>query len=65
MVTGATTGAILMKVEDLRVNLKDADICPQGTPCSVRIPPEMLEKIPGGRFRRGDKVFIWTKQEEE
>ena len=63
LVTGATTGAIFMKVEDLRVNLQDADICPQGTPCSVKIPPEMLKKIPGGRFRRGDKVFIWSEEQ--
>lgn len=64
LVTGATTGAAFLKAEDMRVDFKEADICPQGTPCSVGIPADALAKLPGGRLRRGDKVFLWVEQAE-
>jgi len=67
---GKTTGMLEMTVDDMRVDLKPADVCPQGTPCSVSVPldsmpedkvnrnPEMTE---GERIhpRRGDKVYKW------
>ena len=69
---GHTTGVLEMKVDDMRVDLKPADTCPQGVRCSIAVPltgmpvdqvnqnPEMR---PGERIhpRRGDKVFIWQE----
>ena len=70
MFIGKTTGMLEMTVDDMRVDLKPADVCPQGTPCSVAVPldsmpedkvnrnPEMTE---GEKIhpRRGDKVYKW------
>jgi putative protease len=66
---GHTTGILEMKVEDMRVDLKPAETCPQGVRCSVAVP---LNGMPvdlvnpdaaGGRIhpRRGDKVFRWVE----
>ncbi len=54
MAIGATTGVVEFTVEDMRVNLKDADIAQKGIRCSVA-----LEE----RLRRGDKVYIWESEE--
>ena len=72
MFIGHTTGVLEMKIEDMRVDLKPAAVCPQGERCSIAVPlgdmpvdlvnrhPEMS---PGERIhpRRGDKVFIWQE----
>jgi len=50
MVIGATTGVVEFKLEALRVNLKEASICPKGGRCSIKPPV---------KFHRGDKVFLW------
>ena len=56
MVTGATTGVVEFTVEDMRVNLKPAEVAPKGIRCSVAVDPSIC---PDRRLRRGDKVFVW------
>lgn len=56
MVIGATTGVVEFAVEDMRVNLKPAQAAPKGIRCSVAVDTSIC---PGGRLRRGDKVFVW------
>ena len=67
---GHTTGVLEMKIEDMRVDLKEAKVCPQGERCSIAVPTAQMpvDKVntndamrPGERIhpRRGDKVFIW------
>ena len=55
MAIGATTGVVEFTVEDMRVNLKDADIAEKGIRCSVAVE---------GRLHRGDKVYIWESNEQ-
>ena len=70
MFIGNSTGIVEMKVEDLRVDYKPADIAPQGCRCSVAVPLDDMpvdhanqnpDMEPGEKLhpRRGDKVFIW------
>ena len=56
---GATTGVVEFSVEDMRVNLKSADIAGKGVRCSVAVDPSLC---PEGRLRRGDKIYIWEKK---
>ena len=58
MAIGATTGVVEFTVEDMRVNLTEAQTAEKGTRCSVAVDPSIC---PGGRLRRGDKIFIWEK----
>ena len=55
MAIGATTGVVEFTVEDMRVNLKDADMAEKGIRCSVAVE---------GRLHRGDKVYIWESNEQ-
>ena len=70
MFIGNSTGIVEMKVEDLRVDYKSADIAKQGCRCSVAVPLDDMpvdhanqspDMEPGERLhpRRGDKVYIW------
>ena len=70
MFIGNSTGIVEMKVEDLRVDYKPADVAPQGCRCSVAVPLDDMpvdhanqnpDMEPGEKLhpRRGDKVFIW------
>lgn len=59
MAIGATTGVVEFSVEDMRVNLKSADIAGKGVRCSVAVDPSLC---PEGRLRRGDKIYIWEKK---
>ena len=59
MAIGATTGVVEFSVEDMRVNLKSADIARKGVRCSVAVDPSLC---PEGRLRRGDKIYIWEKK---
>ena len=54
MVIGATTGVVEFVIPELRVDLKPADTCTQGTYCSIPI---------ADRIRRGDKVYKITVKE--
>ncbi len=54
MVVGATTGVIEFTIPEIRVDLKSADSCPQGTYCSIPVQE---------RIRRGDKVYKITERE--
>lgn len=56
MAIGATTGVVEFSVEDMRVNLKSADMAGKGVRCSVAVDPSLC---PEGRLRRGDKIYIW------
>ena len=58
MVIGATSGVTELTVDDMRVELRPAELSPKGTRCSVRIP----EGPSGEHVRRGDKVFLWVQQ---
>ena len=70
MFIGNSTGIVEMKVEDLRVDYKSADIAKQGCRCSVAVPLDDMpvdhanqspDMEPGEKLhpRRGDKVYIW------
>lgn len=58
MAIGATTGVVEFKVEDMRVNLQPAQTAVKGVRCSVAVDPSIC---PDGRLRRGDKIYIWEK----
>ena len=58
MVIGATSGVTELTVDDMRVELRRAELAPKGTRCSVRIP----EGPSGEHVRRSDKVFLWVQQ---
>ena len=59
MAIGATTGVVEFSVEDMRVNLKSADMAGKGVRGSVAVDPSLC---PEGRLRRGDKIYIWEKK---
>lgn len=59
MAIGTTTGVVEFPVEDMRVNLKSADMAGKGVRCSVAVDPSLC---PEGRLRRGDKIYIWEKK---
>lgn len=59
MAIGSTTGVVEFSVEDMRVNLKSADMAGKGVRCSVAVDPSLC---PEGRLRRGDKIYIWEKK---
>lgn len=59
MAIGATTGVVEFSVEDMRVNLKSADMAGKGVRCSVAVDPSLC---PEGRLRCGDKIYIWEKK---
>ncbi len=69
---GNTTGVLEMKLEDLRVDFKEADVAPQGCRCSIAVPLDGMPEdrinqssgmTPGEKIhpRRGDKVYMWVK----
>ena len=57
MFIGPTTGVLEMTIEDMRVDFKDAEECPQRERCSIAVPPQA--RPDGLHPRRGDKVFLW------
>lgn len=59
MVIGPTTGVVEFTVDDMRVNLQTAQVAHKGERCSVAIDPSLC---PGGRLRRGDKIYIWKEK---
>ena len=52
MFIGKTTGILEMTVDDMRVDFNQVDVCPKGTPCSVKVPEGNVHP------HRGDKVYI-------
>ena len=50
---GNATGVVEFKIEDMRVNLRPAEVAEKGVRCSVAIDPSL------GRLRRGDKIYLW------
>ena len=55
VITGPTTGAIIMKVEEIRVDLKPVEKTVRGERFSIKVD----EKI-----RPSDRLFIWRNMEE-
>jgi len=60
LVVGATTGVVEFTVEDMRVNLLPTDKADKGVRCSVAVD---ASEAPGGRLRRGDRVYLWRETE--
>ena len=60
MAIGATTGVVEFGIEDMRVNLKPAEVARKGVRCSVAVDPSIC---PDGRLRRGDKIYIWKENQ--
>ena len=58
MFIGPTTGVVECDAGDIRLEFDPVELAPKGSRCSVRVP---VEKCPGGRLRRGDKVFLWVE----
>ena len=65
------------RADDLRVDLKPAEVAEKGVKCSVSIVPENKGEREGDaqrshdqsgkvpvRFRRGDKIYIWEEVTE-
>ena len=50
---GNATGVVEFEIEDMRVNLRPAEVAEKGVRCSVAIAPSL------GRLRRGDKIYLW------
>lgn len=59
MAIGATTGVVEFTIDDMRVNLQSTQTARKGERCSVAIDPSIC---PGGRLRRGDKIYIWKEK---
>ena len=59
---GATTGVVEFTVNDMRVNLKPAEVADKGVRCSVAVTPDDGDAT-FERLRRGDKVYIWAEKE--
>ncbi len=59
MAIGSTTGVVEFTVEDMRVNLRPAELASKGVRCSVAVDPSIC---PDQRLRRGDKVYIWKEK---
>ena len=57
---GATTGVVEFPTDDMRVNFKSVAVARKGERCSVAVDPALC---PGGRLRRGDKVYVWRDAE--
>ena len=55
VITGPTTGAIIMKVEEIRVDLKPVEKTIRGERFSIKVD----EKI-----RPSDRLFVWRDVEE-
>ncbi len=55
VITGPTTGAVIMKVEEIRVDLKPVEKAVKGDRFSIRVD----EKV-----RPSDKMFVWKTVEE-
>ena len=55
MVIGATTGTVIFKADDIRVDFKTVDVARKGERCSV---------ASADKLHRGDKVFLWIASDE-
>ena len=50
IITGPTTGAVIIKIDELRVDGKPADKAVKGDSISIRVP---------GKIRPADRLFRW------
>lgn len=57
MAIGPTTGVHEFKVEDMRVDLKPAEVAQKGIRCSVA--------VKDARLRRSDKVYLWVENQPQ
>nr|MCR5003231.1 U32 family peptidase [Bacteroidales bacterium] len=57
MAIGPTTGVHEFTVDDMRVDLKPADVAPKGIRCSVA--------VKDARLRRSDKIYLWVESKPQ
>ncbi|MDE5785532.1 MAG: U32 family peptidase [Duncaniella sp.] len=55
VITGPTTGAIILTVEEMRVDLKPVDTVKQGEHFSIRVPQ---------KIRPSDRLYLWEVNEK-
>lgn len=54
VITGPTTGTVILTIEELRVNLKSVDVARKGESFSIAVP---------SKIRPSDKLYLWKKVE--
>ncbi len=52
VITGPTTGAMILALDEIRVNLKPVDVAVKGQSFSIAVP---------GKVRPSDKLYLWRK----
>lgn len=52
VITGSTTGAMILTLDEIRVNLKPVDVAVKGQSFSIAVP---------GKVRPSDKLYLWRK----
>ncbi len=52
VITGPTTGAMILTLDEIRVNLKPVDVAVKGQSFSIAVP---------GKVRPSDKLYLWRK----
>ena len=62
MAIGATTGVVEFPVDDMRIDLKPAELAAKGVRCSVAVKPQ--DGTAFERLHRGDKIYIWKDKNE-
>ena len=55
IITGPTTGAVPVKIEEIRVDLKPVEMTRKGERFSIKI---------ADKIRPSDKMFLWKNVEE-
>jgi hypothetical protein len=57
---------IEFRVDDMRVELKPAEVAAKGVRCSVALNREnVIGEAPAElKLRRGDKIYLWEKNNE-
>ncbi len=54
VITGPTTGAIILTLEEIRVNLKPVDVARKGDSFSIAVP---------SKIRPSDRLYLWRKKD--
>lgn len=52
VITGPTTGAVILTLDEIRVNLKPVDVARKGDSFSIAVP---------GKVRPSDRLYLWRK----
>lgn len=59
MAIGSTTGVVVFRAEDIRVDFKPVSSAGKGERCSVAVCRNIINGPKDARLRRGDKIYIW------